>query len=64
MIMGCYIIMKITKKELSILRRAIKVFTYTLHEENDYDHLDYKKALETISNKIYKEYDEAFPLED
>jgi hypothetical protein len=56
--------MKITKKELSILRRAIKVFTYTLHEENDYDHLDYKKALETISNKIYKEYDEAFPLED
>jgi len=56
--------MKITKKELSILRRAIKVFTYTLHEEGDYDYLDYKKALKTISSKIYKEYDEAFPLED
>ena len=44
--------MKLTRKELSILNRALKVFKLDLIEEDRYFALDYKDALESVTIKI------------
>ncbi len=44
--------MKLTRKELSILNRSLKVFKLDLIQKEIYFELDYKDALESVIIKI------------